>query len=108
MRILPIGGAKQTVLVGWMAKQKCQAGPARAINVDKTLHAVNDPLADVRVDKVAQLRAAIAGGEYHVSAEDLADKLMAAFVGPQQLDTRIFDFVDNGAAACVVWSLQRV
>ena len=35
-------------------------------------------LADVRLGKVATLRTAISSGEYHVSAEALADKLIDA------------------------------
>ena len=34
---------------------------------------------DVRQDRVNELRASIANGTYQVSAESLADKLMAAF-----------------------------
>ena len=40
---------------------------------------------DVRAEKVAQLQAAIASGNYKVSAGDVADKLMQSMLSPSGL-----------------------
>lgn len=51
-------------------------------NVGRDMHiakAALNNVPDVREDKVAQLKASIAGGTYQVSPESFADKLIAAY-----------------------------
>jgi flagellar biosynthesis anti-sigma factor FlgM len=38
-------------------------------------------LSDVRMERVVRIRAAIANGQYHVSSEDLAQKLIGVMLG---------------------------
>ena len=66
------------------------AGPILAGTGDATqLSAAGAVLAkatagsDVRTEKVAALQAAIASGTYHVSASDVADKLIGSLLGEQ-------------------------
>jgi anti-sigma28 factor (negative regulator of flagellin synthesis) len=47
------------------------------------LHSVNDVVDEERRKKIARLRQAVADGTYHVSAEDLADKLIAHMLEPK-------------------------
>jgi flagellar biosynthesis anti-sigma factor FlgM len=41
-------------------------------------------LSDVRMERVARIRAAIANGHYHVSSEDLAEKLIGVMLGARR------------------------
>ena len=47
------------------------------------LPAVDDLIDEVRLKKIARLKQAVADGTYHVSAEDLADKLIAHMLEPK-------------------------
>jgi flagellar biosynthesis anti-sigma factor FlgM len=40
----------------------------------------DDDLTDVRLEKIERLKAAIANGTYHVSAEDLAEKMIESML----------------------------
>jgi anti-sigma28 factor (negative regulator of flagellin synthesis) len=48
-----------------------------------SLHVVDDVVDEERLKKIARLKKAVADGTYHVSAEDLADKLIAHMLEPK-------------------------
>jgi len=47
------------------------------------LHVIDDFIDEERLKKIAKLKQAVADGTYHVSAEDLADKLIAHMLEPK-------------------------
>ena len=47
------------------------------------LHVIDDLIDEERLKKIAKLKQAVADGTYHVSAEDLADKLIAHMLEPK-------------------------
>ena len=47
------------------------------------LQVVDDVVDEERLKKIARLKQAVADGTYHVSAEDLADKLIAHMLEPK-------------------------
>jgi anti-sigma28 factor (negative regulator of flagellin synthesis) len=48
-----------------------------------TLHVIDDLVDEERLKKIAKLKQAVADGTYHVSAEDLADKLIVHMLEPK-------------------------
>jgi anti-sigma28 factor (negative regulator of flagellin synthesis) len=48
-----------------------------------SLHVIDDLIDEERLKKIAKLKQAVADGTYHVSAEDLADKLIAHMLEPK-------------------------
>jgi anti-sigma28 factor (negative regulator of flagellin synthesis) len=49
----------------------------------RNLPSVDDLIDEERLKKIAGLKQAVANGTYHVSAEDLADKLIAHMLEPK-------------------------
>lgn len=47
------------------------------------LHVIDDLVDEERLKKIAKLKQAVADGTYHVSAEDLADKLIVHMLEPK-------------------------
>ncbi len=48
-----------------------------------SLHGIEDVIDEERLKKIARLKQAVADGTYHVSAEALADKLIAHMLEPK-------------------------
>lgn len=48
-----------------------------------SLHGIEDVIDEERLKKIVRLKQAVADGTYHVSAEDLADKLIAHMLEPK-------------------------
>ena len=48
-----------------------------------SLHVIEDVIDEERLKKIARLKQAVAEGTYRVSAEDLADKLIAHMLEPK-------------------------
>ena len=49
----------------------------------RPLPVIDDLIDEERLKKIARLKQAVADGTYHVSAEDLADKLIAHMLEPK-------------------------
>jgi flagellar biosynthesis anti-sigma factor FlgM len=58
--------------IGHAVSPNSAAAPA----LDPSLQTLDDSIGDVRLKKIANIKKALADGIYHVSAEDLADKLI--------------------------------
>lgn len=48
-----------------------------------SLHVIDDLIDEERLKKIARLKQAVSDGTYHVSAENLADKLIAHMLDPK-------------------------